>query len=345
MEQRALGSTGLTVSAVGFGGGGIGQVWGKTTDEESVRAVHAALELGVTFFDVAPGYGDGRAERVLGKGLQGRRDEVVVMTKVMLQADQLDDIEANVAGNVEDSLSRLAMDRVDLLIIHNMVASARGRPYSIAVTIDDAMRMADAMEALVRSGRVGQLGFTAWRSTEAALDGLLSSGRFAAIQSEVNLLNRSALEPPPPGAGFGVMAELERDGTDVSMADLGYRGTDQHLAIRRADELGLGVVAIRPLMAGVLADEIDRDIEPGGDAERMLARAARLRFLLDERRPTLSSVALRYVLGQPGVDTVVPGVKNVAEIEDAVAATDLPEFSADELSRITRIAAGEEDGA
>lgn len=343
MERRDLGSTGLTVSAVGLGGGGIGQVWGETTDEESVRAVRRALDLDVTFFDVAPGYGDGRAERVLGQGLQGHRDDVVVMTKVMLPPEQLDDIAGNVRANTEASLGRLGMDRVDLLIIHNMVTSARGRPYSIAITLDDAQRMADAMDGLVSEGRVGHIGFTAWRCTEDALVDLLASARFSVIQSEVNLLNRSSFEAVPRGARLGVMAELERDGTDVSMRELGYRGTDQHRAISRAHELGLGVVAIRPLLAGLLADDIDRDVGSGSDTARSRARADKLRFLLDERRPTVSGVALRYVLEQAGVDTVVPGVKNVAEIEDAAAAADLPPFSDEELARIARIAAGEED--
>jgi L-galactose dehydrogenase len=71
MEYSVLGRTGLQVSRVGFGGGGIGQVWGPTTEAESVRAVHRALDLGVNFFDVAPGYGNGKAEEVLGRALAG----------------------------------------------------------------------------------------------------------------------------------------------------------------------------------------------------------------------------------------------------------------------------------
>ena len=71
MEYAELGRTGLRVSRVGFGGGGIGQVWGATTEAESGRAIHRALELGVNFFDVAPSYGNGKAEEVLGlEGLQ-----------------------------------------------------------------------------------------------------------------------------------------------------------------------------------------------------------------------------------------------------------------------------------
>jgi Aldo/keto reductase family len=72
--------TGFQVSHVGFGGGGIGQVWGPTTEAESVRAIHRGLELGVNFFDVAPAYGHGTAEEVLGRALQGRQEPGVVVT-------------------------------------------------------------------------------------------------------------------------------------------------------------------------------------------------------------------------------------------------------------------------
>lgn len=344
MERRVLGRTGLEVSAVGFGGGGIGQVWGETTDEESVRAIRVALERGVSFFDVAPGYGEGRAERVLGRGLAGAAGDAVVMTKVMLRPEQLDDIVGNVRANVAASLDRLGADRVDLLIIHNMITGARARPYGIAIAPDDARRMVDAMEALQREGRVGHLGFTAWRCSEVGLAALFDDPRIAVIQTEVNLLNASALEPASPGAGLGVMGDLEADHDDESMSDYGYRGTDQHLAVPRAVAHGMGVVAIRPLMAGLLADSVDRPVEPGSAMAAMRRRAERFRFLLDDpRRPTLSATAMRYALGRAGVSTVVPGVKNTTEIVDAIEAADLPWFTEAELARIARIAAGEED--
>ncbi len=343
MEQRILGRAGLKVSAVGFGGGGIGQVWGATTDDESVRAVKVALERGITFYDVAPTYGDGRAERVLGEGLRGHRDDVSIMTKVALPPERFDDIRAFVREGVAGSLERLRTDHVDLLIIHNMVDSARSKPYSISIPLDDAFRMADAFEELRAEGRVRFIGFTAWRCTAAALDGLFASERFDVIQTEYNLLNPTALVPAPAGAGFGDMSVLEADHDDESMGAYGYRGTDQHLTFARAAERDLGVVAIRPLMGGVLADEIDRDVEPGSDLERMRRRADALRELLGGERRTLSAAAVRFVLQRPEVDTVVPGVKNVAEIEDAIAAADLPPFTDAELARIAAIAAGEED--
>ena len=66
MEYTQLGRTGLTVSKAGFGGGGIGQVWGPTNEQEAIASVHRALDLDITFFDVAPAYGDGKAEEALG---------------------------------------------------------------------------------------------------------------------------------------------------------------------------------------------------------------------------------------------------------------------------------------
>src|SRR2546429_9346709 len=101
MEYTVLGRTGLRVSRVGCGGGGIGQVWGATTEAESVRAIHCALELGVNFFDVAPGYGNGKAEEVLGRALQGRQEQVVVATKVRLAAEEMHDV----AGAVRTSVA------------------------------------------------------------------------------------------------------------------------------------------------------------------------------------------------------------------------------------------------
>lgn len=343
MEHRILGRTGLRVSALGFGGGGIGQVWGTTTDAESIRAVLVALERGVTFFDVAPSYGDGRAEHVLGEGLLGHRDDVAIMTKVALPPERFDDIPAFVRESVTASLERLKTDHVDALLIHNMVTSTRGRPYGIAIPVDDALRMADAFEELRDEGRVRFIGFTAWRCTAAALDGLFASDRFDVIQTEYNLLNQSALTPAPRGAGFGIMAELELDHDSAAMGAYDARGTDQHLSLVRAAKADVGVVAIRPLAGGALADTIDREVPRGSDLERMRRRADALRELLGGERRTLSAAAIRFCLTRPEIHTVIPGIKNVAEVEDAVAAVDLPPFSTGELERISRIAAGEED--
>src|SRR2546430_17057122 len=107
MEYTGLGRTGIRVSRVGCGGGGIGQVWGATTEAESVRTIHRALELGVNFFDVAPGYGHGKAEEVLGRALHGRQEQVVVATKVRLAAAEMHDVAGAVPPSGAGSRRRL----------------------------------------------------------------------------------------------------------------------------------------------------------------------------------------------------------------------------------------------
>src|SRR2546427_12500341 len=126
MQYTVLGRTGLRVSRVGCGGGGIGQVWGPTTEAESVRAIHRALELGVNFFDVAPGYGHGKAEEVLGQALHGRPEQVVVATKVRLAAEEMPDVAGAVRTSVEASLRRLRRETVDVLHVHNRFTPRRG---------------------------------------------------------------------------------------------------------------------------------------------------------------------------------------------------------------------------
>ena len=85
MESRTLGKTGLSVSKVGFGGAGIGHVWGKTTNEECVNSVLRAVNLGINFFDASPMYGGGQSELHLGLGLEGIRNQAFISNKVRLE--------------------------------------------------------------------------------------------------------------------------------------------------------------------------------------------------------------------------------------------------------------------
>ena len=82
MRYRRLGRTGIEVSEIGFGGWGIGGEWGGRDDEKALRALKRALDLGVTFFDTAMGYGDGHSERLIGQAVAGVRDRVVIATKI-----------------------------------------------------------------------------------------------------------------------------------------------------------------------------------------------------------------------------------------------------------------------
>ena len=199
MEYTALGRTGLQVSRAGFGGGGIGQVWGSTTEEESIRAVHRALELGINFFDVAPSYGNGKAEEVLGRALQGRSENVVVATKVRLGAHEMDDVEGAVARSVEVSLRRLQRDSVDVLHVHNRFTAARGDVPDSLSAGDALGPVLDAYRKVQQAGKTRFIGLSAMDHHVPTMTRIMESGEYDTVLTYYNLLNWTAQEPPPPG--------------------------------------------------------------------------------------------------------------------------------------------------
>ena len=302
MEYAVLGRTGLRVSRVGFGGGGIGQVWGPTTDEECIRSVRRALELGINFFDVAPGYGDGKAEEVLGIALEGRRDDAVVATKVRLTADEMDDIDGAVSRSVDASLRRLRMDSVDVLHVHNRFTARRGEAPDSLSSDDVLGPVLDAYRNVQRAGKARYIGLSAFDHHVPSLKRMMESGQFDTVLAYYNLLNWTAQEPPPPG----------------------FPEFDNGQIIPLAKSLGMGVLGIRSHAAGALSRQVDRPVDAGTLLERDVARAKSLDFLLGGPIRTLSQAAMLFSLMNRDIDTTVPGVKDVAETEEIAACMDLP---------------------
>ena len=312
MKYRTLGRTGLSVSEVGFGGAGIGHVWGETTDEECIAAVRRAVDLGVNFFDTSPMYGGGRSEENLGRGLERLRDRVYIATKVRLQTEaDLADMSEAVRRSVEQSLRRLRTDWIDVLQIHHQLGpagsrylAAAGPPprYAFRLTGDAGMRLGAAMAQLVHEGKVRYLGITAWDGHRDVIEPLLSSGVFHTAQILYNMLNRTAASAPPA------------DFDDV----------DQGRSLSMAQRYDIGVIGIRAHAAGALVDRLDREVAPDSDVARDFTRSRKLTCFRKPPFRTLSQVALRFCLDNPAIATVVPGFKNVAELEDAVACSDLP---------------------
>ena len=316
MEYTELGRTKLTVSRAGFGGGGIGQVWGPTNEQEAIGAVHRALELGITFFDVAPSYGDGKAEEALGKALEGRNEPVVVATKVRLQADEMDDVSGAVRRSVERSLRRLRRDRVDVLHVHNRFTERRGEvPHSLSA--DDALGpVLEAYREMQQAGMTGFIGLSAMDHHVPTMRRILESGEYDTVLAYYNLLNRTAQEPAPPG---------------VDVFDNGQ-------IIPLARSLDMGVIGIRSHAAGALTDGLDRPPRTG-DAlmEKDLASAAQLGFLLSGPIRTLSQAAMVFCLMNREIHTTVPGVKNVPEAEETAGCVDLPPIPEEHLSRLREL--------
>jgi L-galactose dehydrogenase len=152
VRYKPLGRTGLNVSAIGFGASPLGNEFGSVDPDEGQRAVHAAIEQGINFFDVAPYYGRTLAEERLGAALEGKRDKVVLATKVgRYDVDTFDFSAKRVRSSVEDSLRRLRTDYLDLLTAHDIEFGEREQIVEETVP---------AMRALEREGKIRSVGIS-----------------------------------------------------------------------------------------------------------------------------------------------------------------------------------------
>ena len=306
MEQRPLGSTGLTVSALGFGCGAIGGLMVKGDPAEQRRAIARAIEAGITYFDTAPSYGDGRSEENLGRALRELNawNRVVVGTKVRLAPADLRDPAGSIRRSCLQSLQRLGRGAVDLLQFHNQVVLGQpdgGSGISPGYLLGE---VADGLQRLVRDGLADHVGFTGLGDPGALHEAALS-GRYETVQCYFNALN--------PSAGFAGASGGGRDFAGLIDAAAGA---------------GLGVIVIRALAAGALAAQPARHpnagdpgapLISGADYGRDLERARALAPLA--RKLGLESpleLALRFALSKPGVSTVLVGYSDLAQLEDAV---------------------------
>jgi aryl-alcohol dehydrogenase-like predicted oxidoreductase len=325
MKYRLLGRTGLSVSEVGFGGAGIGHVWGATTDAECLRAVRRAVDLGINFFDTSPMYGGGKSEENVGQGLEGLRDRVTIATKVRLQTEEdLTDMGSAVRRSVEQSLRRLRTDHIDVLQIHHQLGREGGRylaavgpppRYAYRLTRESGLALGRAMQRMVQEGKARFLGITAWDGHSEVIEPLLSSGVFHTAQILYNVLNQTAASAPSRG----------------------FDGVDQGQAIPVAQRNNIGIIGIRAHAAGALADQLDREVTPDSEVARDFARCRKLSFLKKGPYTTLSQVALRFCLDNPHIATVVPGIKNLAELEEIAACSELPPLDRQDMAKVQQM--------
>ena len=336
MEQRDLGKTGLRVSALGYGAGAIGGLMVRGDPAEQTRAVARALEAGVTYFDTAPSYGDGRSEENLGRALRelGAWERVVVGTKVRLgPADLARPGAANAAirRSAEQSLRRLGRDAVDLLQLHNPIRLGQPDPAATTVASGSAVSLgyavgeiAEGLRALVRDGLARHLGFTGLGEPPALLEAV-HTGPFETVQAYYNALNPSAGHP---GASGGAQD---------------FAGLIGHAA-----QAGLGVIAIRVLAAGALslqparhanAGDPGTPLAPGADYDHDLQRARTIARLADElglEGPL--ELALRFALAQPGLSTALVGYSDLAQLEAALRWAARGPLPPDAVDRVVELA-------
>jgi aryl-alcohol dehydrogenase-like predicted oxidoreductase len=302
-------------------------VWGETTFDECVATVHAAVAAGINLFDLAPRYGDGKAEEVVGEAFGGRLPEGVrVTSKCNLGNPPPAEIEALVRQSIEGSLRRLRLSRLDVFFLHsNVVPDAQHmarRPEAASRMTLYATFVAHVrplFERLVGEGLIGAWGLTGIGYPDTIIKLLGERPAPAAVQCIANLLDS-------PG-GLKLF-----DGPAKPRAVM---------AAARAN--GVGVMGIRAVQAGALTSAIDRPLPEDHPEMRDYARAAGFRRLAAELGAAPAVVAHRYALSL-GIDTLVLGVKNRQELRECVAAADAGPLPAELLARIDQSVGRTEEG-
>ncbi|MFF3596978.1 aldo/keto reductase [Kitasatospora indigofera] len=311
MEQRVLGRTGRKASVVGLGTWQLGADWGDVREEDARAVLDAAVESGVTFFDTADVYGDGRSEQLIGRYLRERPDAgVLVATKAGRRLEQRPENYTleNLRAWTDRSRANLGVEVLDLVQLHC--------PPTAVYSSD---RVFDALDTLVAEQRVAAYGV----SVETCAEALTAIARpgVASVQIILNPFRLKPLDDVLPAAAAA----------------------------------GVGIIARVPLASGLLSGRYTRDTVFPADDHRTYNRdgsafdqgetfsgvdfatgvEAAVEFAaLAPEGATPAQTALRWIVQQPGVSTVIPGARNPAQARANAAAAALPPLPAATLAAV-----------
>ena len=318
MEYARLGNSGLIVSRLSFGvmtfgkGEGVMASVSKTDEATATSILHRALEAGINFFDAADAYANGQSETILGKFLEGRRQEIVVSTKIGFRSGEAITRAGASYGYIlsaaEACLRRLRTDYLDLLSIH------KPDPWT------PPEETARALDNLVQRGLVRYAGYSnlsAWQAAKfVGIQERLGLARFIAAQMYYSLVGR----------------------------DLEY----EHVPF--ALDAGVGIVVWSPLASGFLTGRYTRQDPSGGhgriedfsfipiDREKGYTLIDLMKTVAAAHRASVAQVALAWLLAKPGVSTVLLGASKMSQLEDNLGAAEL-RLTADEMQQLEQATA------
>lgn len=311
MEYRKLGNTELNISAISMGCWAIGGAWGNVSDEDSMKALHAAVDIGVNFFDTADVYGDGRSERLIGQLLRERSEEIYVATKAgrRLSPHVTAGYNAvNLADFLDRSLTNLGVERVDLLQLHC--------PPSEVYQSDEVF---DALDRLKQAGKIRHYGV----SIEKVSEGLAALS-YEGVKSIQVIFNAFRLKPAErlfaraKVRGVGILARVPLASgllTGKLTVDSPFEADDHRNFNRHGEAFDIGeTFSGVPYELGLrLAQELQEFVPEGA---------------------SLSQWALRFILDHPAVTCAIPGGKNAAQISQNVGAVELKPLSAPSMEKV-----------
>ncbi|MEU6091972.1 aldo/keto reductase [Streptomyces sp. NPDC047085] len=314
MDERVMGRSGQRASVVGLGTWQLGADWGDVDDKEALSVLETAAESGVTFFDTADVYGDGRSEEIIGTFLSGRPDlHVLVATKMGRRVEQIPGnyVLDNFRAWNDRSRRNLGVDRLDLVQLHC--------PPTPVYSSDEVF---DALDTLVAEERIAAYGV----SVETCAEALTAIARPNVASVQI-ILNPFRMKP-------------------------------LYEVLPAAREAGVGIIARVPLASGLLSGKYTKDTVFAADDHRTYNRhgeafdqgetfsgvdfaqgveaAAEFAALAPEGW-TPAQLALRWIIEQPGVTTVIPGARNPEQARANAAAGKLPPLPEETVTAIREL--------
>ena len=328
MENRGFKPFGR-VSSLTLGGGGLGQVWGETTREEAVATVNLALEEGITHLDVAPMYGKGEAEMVVGEALKGKKiDGISVTTKCRLGTLPDDQVYDYLSRSLTRSLDSMNLQRVDLFLLHSQLIEDdfilhtndefKHRTATTLSSYFDAV--IPSFEKLKEEGRIGSWGIGGLGQNKALIKAINHEIKPEAIQCVVNPLNSA-----------GAIGYVDKDYSPKEI-------------LQESQQNNIPVLAIRAVQAGALTEKMDREPHPSGmdgpDFDDYV-RAEPFRALAKRWKEPVASLAYRYALSIQGISSIILGVKNRDELKDCIEAEQKERLTTDQIEEIDKAMSSE----
>lgn len=313
LNYRQLGNTGLKISELSFGTWAIGGSWGKTDDQEALRALDYAIGNGVNFFDTADVYGDGHSEELLAKATRGKHTDIHIATKFCRAGDIHDpktySLET-VTKYCEDSLRRLNREQIDLFQIHcpPMEILKDGQVFGV-------------LDRLKEQGKIRHYGV----SVETVEEGLfcLEQPNVQTLQVIFNLFRQKPIEALLPLAGkrgVGILARVPLASgllTGKFNVDSKFEEDDHRNFNRHGKMFNIGET-----FAGI-------------DFEKGVELSSKVNWIAGNRG-NMTRAALKWILEHEAISSVIPGFKNVAQVEDNLQTVNVEGFTEVEMNRLAQ---------
>jgi aryl-alcohol dehydrogenase-like predicted oxidoreductase len=306
MKYRKFGPLGWDVSEIGFGAWAIGGSWGKQDDSDSLKALHKALDLGVNFIDTAAGYGEGRSERLIGQVLKERRGEkIYVATKTPPSSGKWPPFprerwedrysEKYLRENVATRLKNLGTECIDVLQLHTWTRAWSDDPKPLEI-----------LRKLQKEGKLKMVGISTPEQDQNCVVDLMRGGWVDVVQVIYNIFDQE------PAAQILPVARQKKIGIiDRVVFDEGSL-TGKFNKDTRFD-----------------ADDFRSKYFAGDRLARSIERAEKVKSDIAGSGYTMPQAALKFVLAEDAVGTVIPGIRNEAQAQMNCTVSDLPDMPLD----------------